>query len=173
MKKFVLIALFSLMVFESTQAFRSTSIKGFTDPDFIGHKVDNIIACLAPDFKFNAIREIDTKLRQESTKRNFKYQLCEEHFPPTRNWTIAMQLEILSHTDIDAMLYFTSGSYESGGYTSQLDTEVRLLDPKTGLTIWLGRITIDNKGAAFMGLKGNVKVLVDLVIKDLISKNHL
>jgi hypothetical protein len=93
-------------------AFRSSNVESYTDPDYQGYVPKKVILLVADSS--NEVRlEIEKRLKDELGDQGVVVVSYRELFPPTRTWSTADQEETYQREHVDSGLIVTVGSRSS------------------------------------------------------------
>ncbi len=93
-------------------AFRSSDVESYTDPDYKGYLPKKVVVLVAESS--NEVRmEVEKRLKEDLAKRGVVIVSYRELFPPTRTWSSEDQQAIYKREQVDSGLIVTVGSRSS------------------------------------------------------------
>jgi hypothetical protein len=200
-KSIALAALLGLALVRPAEAFRSTDLESYTDPDYAGYKPTRVLLTIVSD-SANSRRMIQERLADELEKQGITVFDEHELFVPTRRWTVEARAAVFAARRIDAQLTITVGagaasvipimmnSYSSlnatGGsafasttsypvYAARSTAEFSgvLFDLKAHHVAWYADVFTKAAGLLFVGAKGDAKGAVKGIVKGLEEDGHI
>jgi hypothetical protein len=200
-KTFGSVVLVALSLAGPAQAFRSTDVESYTDPDYEGYRPARVLLTIVGDSAAMR-RMIEERIVEDLEKKGVTVFAERDLFTPTRQWTAEERSAVFAKRGVDGQLTISVGasaaslipmmmnshttvaatggsfagtttSYPVFAARSTAEFSGVLLDLKAHRVVWYADVFTKAAGLAFVGAKGDAKGAVKGIVDGLEADGHI